>query len=91
MNKQPFQFPETPTCKVTYKVNTFMGTPCTEYLKFGIIPTPRSTSQLQVTMLARGCGLSQIKLIEPVQPAKPLERPHPALHRMSQYATAAEH
>lgn len=74
--------PNTPMCRVVYhRTGTNYG---------AVIPTPKSTSELQIVMLARQVGVSQIQRLEPIQPLKPLNRPHPANHNLVKYTTIAE-
>ena len=82
MNKT-FTLPTTPTCRVAYlRDGTLYG---------AVIKTPRSNAELQVVMLARKVGMSNIERVEPIQPLQDIHRPHPALRKLTQYATAAEH
>ena len=73
-----FQLPTTPKCKVVYVRDG------TNYQ--GIIDTPQDNSALQVVMLKRQVGMSQIQRVEPVQPPAPLYRNHPAQHRIAKYS-----
>lgn len=82
--KLAFAIPETPTIKVIY-------TKCgTNYS--AVIPNPKSTDGLVIAMLnTRQVGVSQITKLEPIQPRQEVYHAHPAAHRLTKYASAAEH
>ena len=77
-----FDLPETPKCKVMYIKDTVLYST--------VITTPHSNDELQRVMLTRQVGMSQVQGLEPIQPPRELHRPHPAQHRMVQYAASAE-
>ena len=55
--------------------------------------TPSELDDIRVAMQAKPppVAAKDIVRIEPITPLAPLQRNHPALHRLNKYATAAEH
>jgi len=79
--KTTFDIPQTPTVKVHYRRDGVLYST--------VIVTPNSNQDLQMVMLGRYVGISQVERLEAIQPRQPLHRNHPAIHRISQYVAAA--
>jgi hypothetical protein len=80
--KSTVSLPTTPTCRVIYikdDVTYFVG-----------LKTPNCPSTLQQELLNRKIGMSQVIRVEPVQPLQPIQRGHPAAHRMAQYMRVSD-
>ena len=89
MNNNMFTLPSTPTCRVEYEVRHFGPNrePVQPYMTFAIIPTPKSTGELQTVMLGKHVGLSQVKNVVPVEPSREFRHSHPAAKTFAKYAT----
>jgi hypothetical protein len=76
--RNTFDLPTTPKCQVIYVRDDVRYS--------ATIPTPRDNTELQAVMLERHVGLSQIKVVNPVQPPPDyVYHPSPAqsqIHRL---------
>jgi len=80
--KKIFVIPETPTCRVVYERNG---------VKYGaVIQTPHSNDALQMVLLTRKVGISEVRWVESITPPKPLYHPHPAQSRISRFAVVKD-
>lgn len=82
--KQAFALPNTPKCRVIFIRDGVSYA--------AVITTPKDNTDLQMTMLhTKQVGMSQIQRVEPLVELAPLNRPHPAQHRIAKYATPADY
>ena len=77
-----FGLPQTPSCRVSYvKGGVLYST---------VLTTPANNDALQMAMLNKGVGMSQVKGVEGIAPRGDLKRPHPAQYRISRLMAASE-